>query len=285
MTMHSLNDLFQCLYNDLNEIFTIDCAPNCQPKTAVRDRPLRTLTDYNRAIQLAPTDAKLFYRRGIIRQQARDHRGAIADLDRAIELDPRFAKAYTARSASFTHIARLSDALTDSDRAIALNPDLESAYATRAVARSYSGDNNGAIADFTRCTQLNPRATTYYNLGVSQLAIDLYAPALASLAKSIDLQPELATYYARSVALAGLGDDFGSNRDYSEALSRETPGSGSLYPSDEHAYYFRALARLARGQREDAKSDLAIAIDICDRKQNGALRHIAQEKIAQIDRG
>jgi tetratricopeptide (TPR) repeat protein len=157
------------------------------------------------------------------------------------------------------------------------------AYHVRALARSFSGDNDNAIADFIRYNQLGPTASTYYNLGVTQLTIGLYAPALTNLTKSIDLQPLIATYYARSVALSGLGDEFGTNRDYSAALALETPGSGSLDSNDEHAYYFRALARLARDGREAAKADLQTTIAICDRKHNSYLQQLATAKITEID--
>ncbi len=283
--------LFQCLVNDFDRLcddlddllFAEWTQTNPCRKTNPQQRSPRTFADYNRAIQAAPTDANLYYNRGTIRSR-NENSLAIADYDRAIALDPNLAKAYAARAISYTQIDRLADAIADADRAIALNPDLKWAYHVRGTARSYTGDNQGAIADFTRCTQLEPSATAYYNLGVSQLTIDLYAPALASLSKSIDLQPELASYYARSITLTGLGDTFGADRDYSEALSRETPGAGSLYSNDEHAYYFRALTRLARGMRETAKADLLIAIEICDRHHNGALNQLATAKIAEIDR-
>jgi tetratricopeptide (TPR) repeat protein len=284
--------LFQCLVNDfdrfcddLDDLLFAEwtLTDPCRKVDRQQHSP-RTLADYNRAIQAAPTDANLFYNRGTIRYRSHDNSLAIADYTQAIALDPNLAQAYAARAISYTQIDRLADAIADADRAIVLNPDLKWAYHVRATARAYTGDNAGAIADFTRCTQLEPSATAYYNLGVSQLTIDLYTPALASLSKSIDLRPELATYYARSLALTGLGDTFGADRDYSEALSRETPGSGSLYSNDEHAYYFRALARLARGARETAKSDLQIAIEICDRCHNNAIGQLATAKIAEIDR-
>jgi tetratricopeptide (TPR) repeat protein len=288
--MHLFNDIFQSIADEFNqtcdEFEEIFCSAFHlhQPRKTGRHPHHRTLVDYNQAIQSAPTDALLFYKRGFHRHHYRDELGAILDYDRAIELNPRLAEAYAARAISYIQLDRFADAIADADRAIELNPDLEWAYANRAIARSFSGDNDGAIADFTRCTQLNPRATNYYNLGATQLTIARYAPALASLSTALDLQPEIATYYARSLALAGLGDEFGANRDYHKALSLETPGGGSLYPNDEHAYYFRALVRLARVGREAAKSDLQATLAICDRKHNAALRQIVTAKIAEIDR-
>jgi tetratricopeptide (TPR) repeat protein len=278
------DDLEDFLFADWYAAARLPKADQRSSKPACKTRAPRTLTDYNLAIQSAPTDANLFYGRGTVRYRSHDHLGALADYNLALELNPHLASAYAARAISYIHIDRLADAIADANRAIELHPDLQWAYHTRAVARSYSGDNAGAIADFTRCTQLAPSAAAYYNLGVTQLTIDLYTPALASLSKSIELRAEIATYYARSVALAGLGDEFGTNRDYSAALSLETPGAGSLYPNDEHAYYFRALARLNRNQRETAKADFQTTIAICDRHHNAALRQLAISKIAEIDR-
>lgn len=284
--------LFQCLVNDFdrlcddidNLLFTEWTQADCCRNTSRQQHAPRTLADYNRAIQSAPTDAKLFYNRGIIRQTYNDNTLAIIDYTQAITLDPDFASAYAARAGSYTQIDRLTDAIADADRAISLNPNLQRAYRVRATARAYTGDNTGSIADFTKCTQLEPSATAYYNLGVMQLTSDLYTPALASLSRSIDLQPELSTYYARSLTLTSLGDNVGADRDYSKAVSLETPGSGSLYSNDEHAYYLRGLTRLARGAREAAKSDLQLAIEICDRCHNSALAQLAAAKIAEIDR-
>jgi tetratricopeptide (TPR) repeat protein len=294
--MHLFHDIFHTIAedlttacNDLEDFLFADWYAAARldqrsSKPTCKTRAPRTLADYNLAIQSAPTDANLFYGRGTVRYRYHDHQGAIADYNFALELNPQLAAAYAARAISYIHLDRLTDAIADCDRAIELHPDLQVAYHTRAVARSYRGDNIGAIADFTRCTQLAPSAAAYYNLGVTQLTSDLYTPALASLSKSIELRTEIATYYARSVALAGLGDDFGTNRDYSAALFLETPGAGSLYPNDEHAAYFRAMARLTRNQPEAAKADLQTTIAICDRHHNSALRQLATAKIAEIDR-
>lgn len=288
--MHLFNDTFQAFAADITKLgeqiedwllddwyLTTGSGSGCSIGS------LRSIEDYNRAIQAAPGDATLFYGRGTIRYHYRDDLGAVADYDISIALEPRQAEAYAARATSYINLDRLTDAIADCDRAIELKPDFQLAYHVRALARSFSGDNENAIADFIRYNQLGRTARTYYNLGITQLTIGLYAPALTNLTKSIDLQPLIATYYARSVALAGLGDEFGTNRDYSAALALETPGSGSLASNDEHAYYFRALARLARGRREEAKTDLQTTIAICDRKHNSYLQQLATAKITEID--
>jgi tetratricopeptide (TPR) repeat protein len=295
--MHLFNNTFQTLAADLTKLSNEiedwlfgDLYVTTGSGSGYNFSFLRSIKDYNRAIQASPGDATLFYNRGILRHRDGDDLGALADYNLAIALDPSFALAYAARAAIYIHLDRFTDAIAECDRAISLqecyaNKHLQFAYHVRALARSFSGDNDNAIADFIRYNQLGPTTSTYYNLGITQLTIGLYAPALTNLTKSIDLQPKIATYYARSVALAGLGDEFGTNRDYSAALALETPGSGSLASNDEHAYYFRALARLARGGREAAKADLQKTIAICDRIHNSYLQQLATAKITEIDRG
>jgi tetratricopeptide (TPR) repeat protein len=277
-----------CLYDELDGIFA--CAdgtrsPAARSSTTTTPRPPRSLGECNRAISDSPTNASLYYYRGCIRQDNLDARGAIADFDRAIELDSKMAAAYATRATANLALNRLDEGLADCDRSIELDPNCEYAYHNRGAMRDYRGDSTGAIADFTRCTQLTPNAATYYNLGVTQFLAAQYTPALASLSKSIDLAPEIATYYARSSTLAALGDESGADRDYSLALADETPGAGSLYSHDEHAYYCRALCKLRKSQRESAKADFQIAIDICERLHNATLKDIATAKIAEIDRG
>jgi tetratricopeptide (TPR) repeat protein len=289
--MHLFNDTFQAIAKDLTKLgdeiedfLFSDWYLTARSGSTCNFGDLHTIDDYNRAIKASPTDAALFYNRGIRRQTDGDVLGAISDYNLALSLAPRLAEAYAARATIYIHLDRLTDAIADCDRAIELHTDLPVVYQIRAISHSFGGNNDNAIADFTRFTQLDPSSVAYYNLGITQLTIGLYAPALANLTKSFELQPQIATYYARSVALAGLGDEFGTNRDYSAALSLETPGSGSLASNDEHAYYFRALARLARGGREEAKTDLQTTISICDRKHNSHLQQLAAAKITEIDR-
>ena len=55
------------------------------------------MKDYDRAIQLAPTQPEAYNNRSNIKKEMHDIDGAIADLDRAIELNPQMARAYLNR--------------------------------------------------------------------------------------------------------------------------------------------------------------------------------------------
>ncbi len=49
------------------------------------------IADYNKAIELDPTEATAYNNRGHVKLNLEDYRGAIADCNKAIELNPTFA--------------------------------------------------------------------------------------------------------------------------------------------------------------------------------------------------
>ena len=55
------------------------------------------IVDYNRAVELNPLDADIFYNRGMAKYYLEDNQGAVADFTKAIELDPLNADAYDMR--------------------------------------------------------------------------------------------------------------------------------------------------------------------------------------------
>ena len=57
----------------------------------------RAIEDYDKSIELDPTDAKAYHNRGYAYYLLDDHRRAIEDYDRSIELAPDFFNAYYSR--------------------------------------------------------------------------------------------------------------------------------------------------------------------------------------------
>lgn len=107
--------------------------------------------DFDAAIKLGGTIAKLYLNRGNAQLGAQNDKGALADYSKAIELDPNFAVAYTARGEALTMGKRPDDAIRDFDKAIELAPRylhaMYSPYSSRAQARDDKGDAKGAEAD------------------------------------------------------------------------------------------------------------------------------------------
>ncbi len=82
----------------------------------------RAESDYAEVVRIAPTDARGWRNRGLIRLMKEDFSAAIADYDKALEYDAKDAASWN----------------------------------NRGVAKRESGDRNGAIADFQKALQINP---------------------------------------------------------------------------------------------------------------------------------
>jgi len=55
------------------------------------------IQDYNKAIELNPKDANVYYMRGNAKDNLQDYRGAIQDYSKAIEINPSDAASYYMR--------------------------------------------------------------------------------------------------------------------------------------------------------------------------------------------
>jgi tetratricopeptide (TPR) repeat protein len=111
--LNSIADDLTAACDDLEDFLFADWYAAARSKSACKILAPRTLTDYNLAIQAAPTDANLFYGRGTVRYRYHDRAGALADYNFALELNPRLASAYAARAISYIHLDRLAEAIAD----------------------------------------------------------------------------------------------------------------------------------------------------------------------------
>jgi TonB family protein len=87
------------------------------------------ITDYNRAIELNPKEAAVYFSRGLAHFNKQSYTPAIADFDKVIELDPKEAMAYFKRGNALEKTGNFERALTDYQKAVELDPDNEPAKA------------------------------------------------------------------------------------------------------------------------------------------------------------
>jgi lipoprotein NlpI len=78
--------------------------------------------DYDKAIELNPSNASAYFNRGMAKDDLRDFAGAIVDYDKAIELDPSDAWAYFSRGNAKYVFKNFAGAILDYDKAIEVDP-------------------------------------------------------------------------------------------------------------------------------------------------------------------
>jgi tetratricopeptide (TPR) repeat protein len=240
---------------------------------------------YNQALRMNETSESAYYGRGVVRRSQADFIGAIADFSQVISLNPQNVYTYALRAACHRQLGNHADAIADYEQALQLHPTYVGICFDLGAARASSGDLEGAEREFARYAQVYPTAASYYNLGVMQQLLGLNSQALTSLTTAIRHGWETDNthlYYMRSVINRSLGDDAAARSDFDYAASLETPGSGNFYPNDEHAYYFRGVARYYFGNREEAIADLQRSISIAELNCNQALMEKMQAVIQEF---
>ena len=169
-----------------------------------RNQPERALSDFNRALELAPNTAATYSQRGLTHLRLKDFDKAIADYNKAIELAPRSAAFINDRGVAYMDLKDYKRAIADFDRAIEIDPNYALPFNNRARAHSLGAqDHQRAIADLDRAIQINPRyGLAYENRAFSQLDLKDLDKAIADFTKAVEFSPRSAR------AFKGRGDAY-----------------------------------------------------------------------------
>ena len=90
----------------------------------------RAAADYAEVIRLAPTDARGWRNRGMIRLYKGDNRGGLADYDKAVQYDPADVYSWNNRGQAKLRLGDKAGAIADFRKALQLRPDLSTARAS-----------------------------------------------------------------------------------------------------------------------------------------------------------
>jgi tetratricopeptide (TPR) repeat protein len=180
---------------------------------------VQALADYDKAIKINPYNMYSFARRGYLYIQLQDYEKAKSDYDMSLRLEPDNPGLHLARGVVRYHLSDLMGAIDDYDMAIKLDKNNSAAYYNRAMLRGYIGDDNRAIEDYSIVLQLEPSN----NFALLNRAL---------------LFVQTGNYYAAVSDLTRIIDE---------------------YPEFPVAYYARAEAKAALGDKAGAKKDYGTA--------------------------
>ncbi|MDI6789010.1 MAG: tetratricopeptide repeat protein, partial [Planctomycetota bacterium] len=120
------------------------------------DRAYEALT---KAIELNPTLAYSYYRRGYITAYQRNNlEGALPDFEMVLKYDPTSPMGYFSRGLIKCYQKDYDSAIADYSEAVRLDPKYADAYKDRGAAYYGKGDLEQAIADFNKAIELNPKS-------------------------------------------------------------------------------------------------------------------------------
>ncbi|MEB3214673.1 MAG: tetratricopeptide repeat protein, partial [Nostocales cyanobacterium 94392] len=129
-----------------------------QNSTNERENHQRAIEVFTQVIEISPSDAVGYKKRGNVHCDLGDYRRAIEDFTKAIQINPYDADAYFYRGNAFYELGDKPEAIEDYTQAIKINPNDADAYINRGNLRDELGDTQGAVADFQVAADLYQKA-------------------------------------------------------------------------------------------------------------------------------
>lgn len=251
-----------------------------------------------------PKDADAYARRGAARQTRQDLDGALADLDRAVELAPPEARYYLLRARVHAAKHQAFLAMADLDQALKLKPDDVETLLERSAYKLGGADPIGALVDLDAAAKAAPKESDFqlqigglysrlekFDRAVSAfdqwLAVhddDAHAAtalngrcwaraqlgqgldrALGDCNRAIAREPKMSVFLdSRGLVQLRRGDNAAAIADYDAALA--------LKPKIGWSLLGRGLAKLRTGRSIEAKADIDAALTINPQLKDQALK-------------
>lgn len=199
---------------------------------------VQALNDYAKAIDVNPYNMSSYARRGYLYIQSKKYEEALEDFNMAINLEPRNANLLLARGVVRYYSNDLTGSIEDYSKAIQYDPNNVQAYYNRAMLRAYIGDDNKAVDDYSVVLELDPENNF----------------ALLN----------------RALLYVQIGRNYAAIADLSAIIT--------AYPSFPVAYYARAEAKQALGDKAGAEKDFGTAYILQQENKDGTN---AQNTLAQ----
>jgi len=186
---------------------------------------------YDKAVALAPTDARFRRTRGLFRLLRNEFGPAREDFIAALKQDPNESGVYEALGMSYMMDNKLSDderleeAKNAFDKAIEITPDSVAPRLQRARVLAMLGEQPGAIADLDKAIEISPQKAVPLVLRarIQQQSGNLEAAA-TDLEKVLKDQPgNPAALELRGLMAADTGDYSAAIRDFTTIAKQDPP--------------------------------------------------------------
>ncbi|MGF1672991.1 MAG: tetratricopeptide repeat protein [Rivularia sp. (in: cyanobacteria)] len=123
-----------------------------------RENHQRAIEIFTQVIEISPSDAVGYKKRGNALCDLGDYIKAIEDFTSSIQINPDDADVYVERGNAFYLLGDKPEAIKDYTQAIKINSHNADAYINRGNVRDELGDTQGAVADFQIAAELYQKA-------------------------------------------------------------------------------------------------------------------------------
>ena len=225
------------------------------------------LSEFDRAVRLAPSSDLAWYNRGLVRRDLGECRAALADFDRALTLQPQFFNALYQRANCRQALGQYAEAIDDYSQAIAFPGRIPArflAHLGRADALRRLGRLDAAYGDYTRVAELRDDTRALRSRAWIQYYRGRWREAQEDAARYLhdsDAKEHDAPYalILGALALRRAGDDDGASRFMREwqprLAAKAWPVPVLVYLADGNEERLLSAAKDA-GQRTEARAYL-----------------------------
>jgi tetratricopeptide (TPR) repeat protein len=153
------------------------------------------LEDYDKAIQLAPQKADLYYNRGVYYAAQGDAASALKDYDAALRIDPALVPALQKRAAIYRSQSKFDDAYADCSQGIRLQPKTATLWSERGLIDFFRRDYPGAVKDEDEAIRLDSNlAQAHFFRGMAYGRLGDGGNARSDIETAVRLDPSLERY-------------------------------------------------------------------------------------------
>jgi len=180
------------------------------------------ILEFNKAIEINPNKAEIYYVRGSAYAQEKIFDKALVDFQKAKNLgasiDPNDIKSLTygvmKQGEEYFKQGNYDNAILEFNKAIEASPECADAYYNRGVFYDNQENFSQAISDYSKTIELNPNfAKAYYGRGFEYAKQGNHTQAILDFNKAIEINPnEAVTYYYR-------GHEYFQRKQYDKALA------------------------------------------------------------------
>jgi Flp pilus assembly protein TadD len=193
----------------VNESSQVDAAVALGNSLLQAGRHADAAVAYERALALAPGNARIHNNLAVARAEQGRFAAAVAGYRAALRLDPDYAEAHYNLGNALRELARPADALVAYERACALRPDWPAAHCNRGLALASQGREALAESAYRRALSLQPDyPLAHNNLGLALELQGRLGEAMAHFDRALELAPELASAHSNRAQLHLLQGDF-----------------------------------------------------------------------------
>ncbi|MGE0492350.1 MAG: tetratricopeptide repeat protein [Vulcanimicrobiota bacterium] len=184
----------------------------------------------NRAVQLAPRDARLFLSRGMLLYQVQQFASAAEAFETCVTLDPTSGSGWNYLGEALLAQGEASRATPCFDRAMQAEPMLALAWLNAGRMLVMAQDYEKALQLLDRALELDPQAAlAHYVRGSSLLCLGRFAEAVASLEEATRLDPEdAAAWFNLGQALSQQERAEQARRSFEQARALGHPQAGAV---------------------------------------------------------